>query len=66
MPGYLCDGKRRYQSNTAALRVATARAGKTTRNLRVYLCPKCNAWHLTKLIPTSATPPHKPLIRRLL
>lgn len=44
-------GKRRYSTPQEALNVASHRVGyrgTRTRLLRVYHCPACNGWHLTK------------------
>ena len=44
-----CRRKTRYRNKTTALRVARKRMAMGVPYLRVYHCPYCNGWHLTKL-----------------
>lgn len=41
-------GKRRYRSERDAIGSALCCARKRGTALRVYACPKCKGWHLTK------------------
>lgn len=44
-------GKRRYDTREDALETAAHRVGTRgtrTRFLRIYQCPACGGWHLTK------------------
>lgn len=42
-----CSDKRRYASRNAAKKVRNHRE-KDVSHLRVYQCPRCYGWHLTK------------------
>lgn len=43
-----CSEKHGYMSEAGALVIAARMAGKNTKTLRAYRCPKCQKWHLTK------------------
>lgn len=42
-----CPGKRRHTSERSAI-AAAIRLSRGNRPLRVYRCPLCKGWHLTK------------------
>lgn len=42
-----CPGKRRHTSQRAAI-AAAIRLSRNNVPLRVYRCPFCHGWHLTK------------------
>jgi DNA-directed RNA polymerase subunit RPC12/RpoP len=42
-----CGGKRCYRSEKEAIRIRNLREHNTSK-LRVYQCPDCWYWHLTK------------------
>ena len=46
----MCQNKARYKTKLKALLVANYRVGKGTDYLRVYRCPFCQGYHLTKKI----------------
>ena len=46
-----CQRKIRHHSEAKALRAASRVAGKArVRHLRVYRCPHCQGWHLTRKV----------------
>ena len=45
-----CDSKRRYVTPQEAERSAKTARRKRDEKLRVYRCPHCQGWHLTKKI----------------
>ena len=45
---YSCGRKMRYESYDDALHQALKRLGRGAVMLRVYECPYCHGWHLTK------------------
>ena len=52
-----CTGKRGYATKMTALLTANARVkkGDSTKTLRIYLCPRCNLYHLTKIVSKGET-----------
>lgn len=42
-----CSGKRRHKTQTSAI-AAALRLSRRGHPLRVYRCPTCGDWHLTK------------------
>lgn len=46
-----CDRKLRYKSRIYAMCVAIHRVHEGSPPLRVYRCPQCGKWHLTKRVP---------------
>jgi len=53
-----CNGKKRYRDKREAMRFSHMRqssANEPAEYLRVYECPRCWGWHLTK----------KPLVREV-
>jgi hypothetical protein len=43
-----CGRKVRYRNKATAMRVAKKRIADGVPYLRVYYCPHCGGWHLTK------------------
>ena len=43
----MCERKIRYRKRTSALSAAL-RSARHTQQIRVYRCPLCNGWHLTR------------------
>lgn len=43
----LCDGKNKYSKNEAERMKGIVGRGRD-KAMRVYECPKCRYWHLTK------------------
>lgn len=43
-----CDGKRRYRDHDEAVRLRQRRETEAGHALRIYDCPFCNGFHLTK------------------
>ena len=48
-------GKRRHPTETSAI-AAAIRLSRFNRPLRVYHCPACGHWHLTKTPKKETTP----------
>jgi hypothetical protein len=44
----MCHGKNRYPAEIAALIAAQRYAELRKVRLRVYACPVCDGWHITK------------------
>lgn len=48
-----CQRKNAHRTEAKALRAAARLAGRArVRHLRVYRCPHCACWHLTKRRPS--------------
>lgn len=43
----MCGNKRGHKTEGDALHAALAAAERSHRQIRAYLCPLCNHWHLT-------------------
>ena len=45
--GRMCEQKKRYETESEAIRMGLAYTRHSGGGIRVYLCPICKGWHLT-------------------
>lgn len=45
--GRMCDGKKRYETESEAIRGGLGYTRHSGGGVRVYFCPICKGWHLT-------------------
>ena len=45
--GRMCEEKKRYETESEAIRMGLAYTRHSGGGIRVYLCPICKGWHLT-------------------